>query len=47
MAGSAPGLPLVLCGLALIRAAHRPSRDFVMEKAGKAFSGSTLRAVLI
>lgn len=42
-----PVLPLFLCGLALICALHRPSRDFVMEKAGKAFSGSTLRLGLI
>ncbi len=42
-----PVLPLVLCGLALICALHRPSREFVMEQAGKAFSGSTLRLALI
>lgn len=43
----APVLPLFLCGLALICALHRPSRTFVMEKAGKAFSGSALRLALI
>lgn len=42
-----PVLPLFLCGLALTCALHRPSRKFVMEKAGKAFSGSTLRLALI
>ncbi len=42
-----PALPLVLCGLALTCALHPPSRAFVMAKAGKAFSGSTLRLGLI
>ena len=42
-----PVLPLFLCGLALVCALHRPSRAFVMEKAGKAFSGSTSRLALI
>lgn len=46
-AGGGPLASLLLCGLGLICAVHRPSRDFVMERAGKAFSGSTLRVMLV
>ena len=46
-AGTAPLLPLCLCGLSLACAAHGPSRDRVMQAIGKVLAGSTLRLVLI
>lgn len=47
LGGGLPILPLFLCGVGLICAAHRPSRRFVVEKVAAALSGSVLRSVLI
>jgi hypothetical protein len=46
-AGGAPLLPLILCGLFLACAMHRPSRARVMDLCLAAVSGSTLRLVVI
>lgn len=47
LTGGFPLLPLFLAVVGMACSAHRPSRRFVMEKTGEAFSGSRIRSLII
>ena len=47
LTGGFPLLPLFLAVVGMTCSAHRPSRRFVMEKMGEAFSGSRIRSLII